>query len=306
MQSNQFTIRILLIDDDPSNLQVVLDFLDDQKTEILYAPNARVGLDLVRQEKPDLVIIDWEMPVMNGIEAIKELKADDDTADIPVIMATGVMTESLDLSVALESGAVDFLKKPFDPLEFKSRIKNTIELNASYREIKEQNEQIKAQRDQISELSQREKELLQEKLDNKERELTSSAMFDFQKNELLHSLLKELERLDVVTNRMYAPDIKKITRQIKGATDLDRSWSNFKIHFDEVHPDFFNELNKQFPGLTNNEQKTCAYLRIGLGNKEIALLTNVESGSVRKSLTRLKKKLGLTVDHNLREYICSI
>lgn len=298
--------KILVVDDDPSNLEVILDFVTDKDQEVLYAPNAAIGIKLVKAEMPDLVIMDWEMPVMNGIEAIRLLKADVDTMDIPVIMATGVMTHARNLSEALEAGAVDFLRKPFDPVEFRARLNTTLRLSESYREIKRQHEEISEQRDQILALSEREKELLNAQIESKERELSSSALFDFQKNELLNNLLKELERLDVVTNRLYAPDIKKITRQIKGASDLDKSWNNFKLHFDEVHPGFFEVIQHRFPGLTNNEQKTCAYLRIGLGNKEIALLTNVESGSVRKALTRLKKKLDLGIEDDLRSFIRSM
>lgn len=298
--------KILVVDDDPSNLEVILDFVSGTNLEIIYAPNAGTGLELVKSEYPDLVIMDWEMPVMNGIEAIKLLKADPETEEIPVIVATGVMTQSRDLSQALEVGAVDFLRKPFDPVEFRARLNATLRLSESYCEIKRKNLEISRQKDQIVEMSAREKELLQQQLEGKERELSSSALFDFQKNELLNNLLKELERLDIVTNRLYAPDIKKISRQIKGASDLDKSWNNFKLHFDEVHPGFFDDVYKKFPGLTNNEQRTCAYLRIGLGNKEIALLTNVESGSVRKALTRLKKKLDLGIEQDLRDYIKSL
>lgn len=298
--------KILVVDDDPSNLEVILDFVAGTSQEIIYAPNAKTGLELVKSEYPDLVIMDWEMPVMNGIEAIKLLKTDPETEEIPVIVATGVMTQSRDLSQALEVGAVDFLRKPFDPVEFRARLSATLRLSESYREIKRKNLEISQQKDQIVELSSREKELLQQQIEGKERELSSSALFDFQKNELLNNLLKELERLDIVTNRLYAPDIKKIARQIKGASDLDKSWNNFKLHFDEVHPGFFDDISRKFPGLTNNEQRTCAYLRIGLGNKEIALLTNVESGSVRKALTRLKKKLELNAEQDLRDYIKSL
>ena len=304
--TSEVPTKILVVDDDPTNLEVILDFTSESKHEILYAPNAKIGLDLIRAEKPELVIMDWEMPIMSGIDAIRLMKQEEAIKDIPVIVATGVMTDSGDLSVALEAGAVDFLRKPMDHIEFRARVNTTLKLSASYQEIKAQNEMIKSQHDEIIELSKKEKQHMQEKIENKERELSSSALFDFQKNELLGNLLKELERLDVVTNRMYAPDIRNITRQIKGASDLEKSWSNFKLHFDEVHPDFFTELNKRFPGLTNNEQRTCAYLRIGLGNKEIALLTNVESGSVRKALTRLKKKLELTIDDDLRDFIKSI
>lgn len=297
---------ILVADDEPANMEVILDFLGDGPEEILYAPNGKRACELALSDQPDLIIMDWEMPVMNGLEAITQLKQDTRTADIPVIVATGVMTQSLDLKTALETGAVDFIRKPFDPIELDARIRGALRLSESYLEIKRQNEQIKQQNQQIIDLTEKEKQHLKETIDSKERELSSSALFEFQKNELLSNLMKEMERLDVVTNRLYAPDIRKITKQLKAATDLEKSWTNFKLHFDEVHPSFFVELSKKFPELTNNEQRTCAYLRIGLGNKEIALLTNVESGSVRKSLTRLKKKLNLSFEEDLREFIGTI
>ena len=116
-------------------------------------------------------------------------------------------------------------------------------------------------------------------------------------------LLDEIKRLDTVTNNMYAPEIRKISREIKSFLDLDRSWSNFKVHFDEVHPGFLEQVGKQFSELTSNEQRICAYLKIGLNNKEIATLTNVESASVRRALNRLKKKMNLTPEDSLRDFI---
>ena len=296
MSSTQRLNRILIADDDPVNLEVILDFLSDQDDEVLYAPNGKRACELAAQEIPDVIIMDWEMPIMNGIEAIARLRENPLTADIPIIVATGVMTQSNDLRTAMETGAVDFLRKPFDPIEFKARLSTTLRLSNSYREIK-------SQKAQIQEMAIKEQQLLKEALAHKERELSSAAIFDYQKSELLTKLMDEIKRLDNVTNNLYAPEIKKITREIKSFLDLDRSWSNFKIHFEEVHPDFLDKVAQAFPDLTGNEQKICAYLRIGLNNKEIATLTNVESASVRRALNRLKKKMDLTADDSLREYI---
>jgi DNA-binding NarL/FixJ family response regulator len=140
-------------------------------------------------------------------------------------------------------------------------------------------------------------------LGQKERELSTAAIFDYQKSELLTKLLDEVRRLDTVTNNLYAPEIKKISREIRSFLDLDRSWSNFKLHFEEVHPGFLENIAGSFEDLTNNEHRVCAYLKIGLSNKEIATLTNVESASVRRALNRLKKKLNLTPEDDLRTFI---
>lgn len=288
--------RILIADDDPINLEVILDFLEGDDNEVLYAPNGKRACELAIQELPDVIIMDWEMPIMNGIEAINNLRKNPLTAEIPIIVATGVMTQSLDLKRAMETGAVDFLRKPFDPIEFKARLSTTLRLSASYREIKEQKKQIE-------EMAAKEQELMTSSLQQKERELSTAAIFDYQKGELLTKLLDEVKRLDTITNNRYAPEIKKISREIRSFLDLDRSWSNFKMHFEEVHPDFLENMVDSFSELTTNEQRVCAYLKIGLNNKEIATLTNVESASVRRALNRLKKKLNLTPEDSLRTFI---
>lgn len=290
--------KILIADDDPMNLEVMLGYLGSEHYEILYAPNGRKAIDITIQESPDLIIMDWEMPVMNGIEAIGHLRSNAETKDIPIVIATGVMRESIDLKTALDAGAIDFLKKPFEGMEFKARVDSALRLSYSTKEIKSQHAEI-------LDLTKREKELLKENLDYKTRELSSATLIDFQKNQLLIDLLEEVKRLDNITNYMYAPDIKKITRQIKSYIDLNKSWINFKLHFEEVHPGFFERLNEG-RDLTNNESRICAYLKIGLGNKEIASLTNVESASVRRALNRLKKKLELSQEDSLRDFINTV
>lgn len=291
--------KILVVDDDPLNLKVILDILKKTFSEVIYARDGKRACELAIQEKPDVIIMDWEMPVMNGIEAIDQLTSDPETKDIPIIIATGVMIQSDNMETALSTGAVDFLRKPFDPIEFRARLKNTLFLSDSFR-------QIRQQKLEIQQLADKEKELLQESLDQKERQLSTAAMYEYQKSMLLSDLLIEIKRLDTVTNNLHAPEIRKITRQIKSYLDLDKSWTNFKMHFEEVHPGFFERIGNEFNDLTTNEKRICAYLRIGLGNKEIALLTNVESASVRRALNRLKKKLALSPADSLRDFVAGL
>ena len=90
--------------------------------EILNAGNGKMAVRVAEEELPDIIIMDWDMPEMNGIMAIKQLQADERTKHIPVIMCTGVMTSAENLQLALETGAIDYIRKPVDTLELKARI----------------------------------------------------------------------------------------------------------------------------------------------------------------------------------------
>ncbi|MCB0471413.1 MAG: hypothetical protein KDC51_13280, partial [Flavobacteriaceae bacterium] len=73
-----------------------------------------------------------------------------------------------------------------------------------------------------------------------------------------------------------------------------------------VHPGFFDFLNKNFPELTNNDLKACAYIRMNLSSKEVASLTNVSPKSVTMHRYRLKKKLNLDTEDSLKNFLFNI
>ena len=98
-------------------------------------------------------------------------------------------------------------------------------------------------------------------------------------------------------------DLKNLIHEIDHNTDLDEQWQQFKLHFDSVHKGFFERLLKNFPKLTPNELKLCAYLRMNLSTKEIAQMLNISTESVTTKRYRLRKKLGLEKDENLVGYI---
>jgi CheY-like chemotaxis protein len=152
------TYTILIADDYPENLQIIVEALHTSKInhKVIRAVNGKVLCELAEKRIPDLIITDWEMPVMDGIEAIKYLKSIQSTRDIPIIMCTGIMTTSQNLKMAIDSGAVDFIKKPIDSIELQARVYSMLRLSDSYLTIKEQNvilenqkEEITAQKDEI-------------------------------------------------------------------------------------------------------------------------------------------------------------
>jgi len=129
---------ILVIDDQPDNLKIIVDYLKESDVvyTILKAPNGKIACEIAEKKIPDLIITDWEMPEMDGIETIKCLKSKDKTKDIPIIMASGVMTQPKNLKTALEAGAVDYIKKPVDKTELIARVHSMLKLADSYKEIK--------------------------------------------------------------------------------------------------------------------------------------------------------------------------
>ncbi|WP_299463323.1 ATP-binding protein [uncultured Microscilla sp.] len=129
---------ILVIDDQYNNLKTITAYFDAslEPYAILGATSGMMGYRLALDKRPDLIIMDWEMPEMSGIEAVKKLKASPVTKDIPIIMATGVMTHPDDLRTALEAGAIDYVRKPIDKVELLARTRSAIALSESYQQIK--------------------------------------------------------------------------------------------------------------------------------------------------------------------------
>ncbi len=113
--------KILLIDDDPDFVEAVRVIIASAGYDVRVAYDGAEGLEAVAQEKPDLIILDVMMPVMNGHEACAKLKADPQTAKIPIILLTAVAdrvtTSTYTHRDMLESEAEDYMPKPVEPTE---------------------------------------------------------------------------------------------------------------------------------------------------------------------------------------------
>jgi DNA-binding response OmpR family regulator/DNA-binding CsgD family transcriptional regulator len=131
--------KILVVDDEIDNIKSINQCIFDSKEPyILYqALNGELAYKIAVAELPDLIISDWEMPGMTGIELIQKLKLNESTTEIPVIMCTGVMTSSENLQTALMAGAVDYIRKPIDQIELMARVKSMLMLSDSRKILKE-------------------------------------------------------------------------------------------------------------------------------------------------------------------------
>ncbi|WP_377702141.1 HD-GYP domain-containing protein [Pseudoduganella sp. UC29_71] len=117
---------ILAVDDEASNLQLLRHILQDQY-RLLFAKDAARALDLARQERPNLILLDVMMPGITGYEACRILKADPATAAIPVIFATA-LNDPDDEVTGFEAGAVDYITKPLSPPIVRARVRTHLSL----------------------------------------------------------------------------------------------------------------------------------------------------------------------------------
>ena len=283
---------ILVADDEPRNIEIYFNALDNNSYQVLIAPNGQVCYDIAVQTNPSLIIMDWEMPVMNGIEAVKKLGQNEITKNIPVIMATGKMTSSQNLKTALDAGAVDYVRKPIDKVELTARVRSMLSLYDSLKRNIEQEKLIS---------KQKEEQLLLLIHQNK-RELASSTFRLVQNSELNMQLISDLKKLLKFTDKEGQKHINSIITKHK-INNSDSNWQEFEILFEQVHTDFYSSLNKNFPGLTPNERKLCAFLKLNMSSKEISAVTFQTNESLKKARSRLRKKLKIDSSENISTFL---
>lgn len=118
---------VILVVDDQKHIRIVLEYnLKLDGFEVYLAADGHTGLKLARQICPDVILLDWMMPEMDGLKVLTELKHDDRTKHIPVFMLTakGMLT---DIKMAFDMGADDYITKPFDAIQLGKIIKEKLE-----------------------------------------------------------------------------------------------------------------------------------------------------------------------------------
>ena len=118
--------KILMVDDDAFNIKA-LNLVLSEDYHVLFASSGHSALEIATRTQPDLILLDIQMPEMDGFEVCRALKADPLLCDVPVIFLTA-LTDETDETIGLELGAVDYLAKPIKPALVKLRVRNHLEL----------------------------------------------------------------------------------------------------------------------------------------------------------------------------------
>ena len=132
---------ILVVDDTTANLQVLTGMLKDRGYRVRPVPSGRLALLAAQKDPPDLILLDINMPEMNGYEVCEQLKADDKLQGIPIIFISA-LTEQLDKVKAFATGGVDYITKPFQMEELHARVETHLKLRRLQIELEESNAQL--------------------------------------------------------------------------------------------------------------------------------------------------------------------
>jgi DNA-binding CsgD family transcriptional regulator len=157
------------------------------------------------------------------------------------------------------------------------------------------------------ELIRLQNEKLEGEIEHKNAELASTTMNLVQKKEFILKLKTELQQLQKTAKvGDDNPELKKLLKVLSEEEKLNEEWEHFSQHFNSVHGDFLTILKNKFPGLKPHELRLCAYLRMNLSSKEIAPLMSISVRGVEISRYRLRKKINLTTEENLVEYLMNL
>ena len=148
------TESILLVDDNPTNLQVLFQTLEGVGCKLLIAKNGQGALTIAAKALPDLILLDIMMPDIDGYEVCRELKSNPATEDIPVIFLSA-LGETEDKVKGLQLGAVDYITKPFQPAEVIARVNTHLTIHRLKNEVENQKDQLEHELEVVSEVQRK-------------------------------------------------------------------------------------------------------------------------------------------------------
>jgi DNA-binding response OmpR family regulator/DNA-binding CsgD family transcriptional regulator len=260
--------KILIVDDHPENIQLIARILETSfpAVRLYQAVGVASARKLMEQISFDLVISDWDMPGMTGIDLIRWLKGDPKTAHIPVVIVTAIMLTAENLGMALSAGAHDYLRNPVDPLELIARVSAALTLSRCH----------------LNEIQE------------KDLQLMEKTLIHVKNNEFDISMTRDLEKLleKSAGNDGLMQSVKQLIGKMEQKIRED-SWKSFEVSFQNIHSDFIKNLLLRFPGLTKSELRLCILLKLGMNTKDIASMLYLSPESLKVSRSRLRAKLGM-------------
>jgi CheY-like chemotaxis protein len=146
--------RVVVIDDSSVNRMLLAGILEQAGYDVRAAASGREGLDLIDRVTPDIVLLDVQMPEMNGFEVCAMLKSRPRAAPIPVVFISA-LEEVAEKLKGFEAGGVDYVTKPFEPAEVLARVSTQVKLFRMQRELKERNAELQRRNEQLARAHER-------------------------------------------------------------------------------------------------------------------------------------------------------
>ncbi|XXX80615.1 ATP-binding protein [Sorangium sp. So ce134] len=209
---------ILIVDDTPANLGVLVDHLERMGHQVLIAEEGEEALERARLMQPDLILLDVVMPDIDGFETCRRLKADESTRDIPVLFMT-CLTDAADKLEGFKAGGVDYIAKPFEIGEVIARVTTHLSLREAQKELEEKNAEL-----------QRTHQELEQRVRDRTAELARSNAALRESQHLLQAIVdnttavisaKDIEGRYMLVNRGFEALFQMRREQVIGKTDHD-------------------------------------------------------------------------------------
>lgn len=240
---------ILIVDDREFDRILYKEYLGEGKFDFLETDDGEQVLPTLQKTIPELILLDWQMPRMGGLDTLKLLKRDEKYAEIPVIIITGLQDERV-LEEAFNFGGVDFINKPVTRIELNSRVHNALNLFQAKRkllqhkvELTELNQIITSHKEELQEtlkikmeLSQLKEREFRREIEEKKRSMMTMEVNSSKINNSLYRIrtqirdLQDLLKEDGGINKSVR-ELKRLDREMEELTSKQDSWEDFKVMF---------------------------------------------------------------------------
>ena len=226
---------LLIVDDTPTNLEILVDYFADSGFEVYIAGTGEQALTQMNEVRPDLILLDVMMPGIDGFETCRRLKANLETKEIPVIFMTA-LSETVDIVKGLTVGAVDYVTKPIKQEEVLARVNTHLTIRQLQQRLEENNKSLEQE---IVERKRTEKALhvYSERLEEAEKETWRLLL-----NVLPESVAKKLKNNTGIIAESF-PDVSVLFADIVNFTELSSQ------HAPEEIVKILNELFSAFDAL---------------------------------------------------------
>lgn len=314
--------KILIIEDTIQLRESISDALELEGFEVLSADDGHMGIRMVREFLPDLILCDILMPGMNGFNVLQSLKSEEGDLPFPFIFITA-LSERENFREGMELGADDYLVKPFTVDELlkaintrltkhksiENRLKLQIEKieNEVKSRISELKEQIENQKTVIKDISDSNTEVV-ERLNEKQAQLMQEALHSMEINTAMQNMARqlsvELKKAGIADKERII--LTNLKNKIHNKSVLLNSLTAFQLKFNQTYPDFVSRIFSKFPNLTQQDIIMISAIFVNLNTHQLSVIFGISPESIRKSKYRLKKKLGIDKDADLVKSIHAI
>ena len=251
-QEASYSGKILIVDDNPSNLKVLYTYLRCAGFEVLVAQDGETGIEVVENSAPEVILLDVMMPGIDGFEVCRRLKANANTKDIPVIFLTA-LSETVSKVKGFQVGGVDYITQPIENEEVVARVRTHTILTRMQKRLQQQKEDLQSEierRQEIEDKLQSSRALLQKNNDSLEQTVA-------ERTAELVSSNQDLEKFAYIASH----DLRQPLRKIRMCTEYLAE--DYAQYFDEQAQSYMDHITSSIDQMYLLIEDLLTYFRIG-------------------------------------------